>query len=118
MKLKGVTPATMRKAYLKQHEAINDYFLNGVKGGQFVCWIESNVVYNITKQATLKDIPCLTVHDEFIVPKKHKAKMLELMYDDPTYTKDDPFDYRGYYKWREHRGEIAPSFKGSMAIEF
>ena len=44
--------------------------------------------------------------------------MSDLMYNDPTYTKDDPFDYRGYARWRLHRGEIAPSFKSSMAIEF
>jgi hypothetical protein len=30
----------------------------------------------------------------------------------------EPFNYRGYYKWREYQGEEAPPFKDSMTIEF
>jgi hypothetical protein len=123
MKLKGVTPATMRNTYLNKHDKIREYFLQGTKGGQFSTWIESNVVYNIAKEATLKEIPCLTIHDEFLVQAKHQQEMEELMnnhttYDDTTMKEGEPFDYRGYYKWREYRGEEAPPFKGSMTIEF
>ena len=123
MKLKGVTPATMRNAYLNKHDSIRQYFLQGTKGGQFSTWIESNVVYNIAKEATLKGIPCLTIHDEFLVEAKHQQEMEKLMnnhttYDDTNMKEGEPFDYRGYYKWREYRGEEAPPFKDSMTIEF
>ena len=123
LELKGVTTATMRNAYLDKHDKIREYFLQGTKGGQFSTWIESNVVYNIAKEATLKGIPCLTIHDEFLVQAKHQQEMEELMnnhttYDDTNMKEGEPFDYRGYYKWREYRGEEAPPFKGGMTIEF
>ena len=123
LELKGVTTATMRNAYLDKHDSIRQYFLQGTKGGQYVAWIESNIIYELAYQATLKGIPCLIVHDEFIVQAKYKQEMEELMYNHTIYDTanmglDDPFDYRGYARWRLHRGEIAPAHKGSITLEF
>jgi len=124
LELKGVTTATMRNAYLDKHDSIRQYFLEGTKGGQYVAWIESNIIYELAYQATLKGIPCLIVHDEFIVQAKYKQEMEDLMYNHTIYDTanmglDDPFDYRGYAQWRLHRGEIAPAHKGSTTtIEF
>ena len=124
LELKGVTTATMRNAYLNKHNSIRQYFLEGTKGGQYVAWIESNIIYELAYQATLKGIPCLIVHDEFIVQAKFKQEMEELMYTHKIYDTanmnlDDPFDYRGYAQWRLHRGKIAPAHKGSITtLEF
>ena len=123
LELKGVTTATMRNAYLDKHDSIRQYFLQGTKGGQYVAWIESNIIYELAYQATLKGIPCLIVHDEFIVQAKYKQEMEDLMYNHTIYDTanmglDDPFDYRGYARWRLHRGEIAPAHKGSITLEF
>ena len=123
LELKGVTTATMRNAYLDKHDSIRQYFLEGTKGGQYVAWIESNIIYELAYQATLKGIPCLIVHDEFIVQAKFKQEMEDLMYNHTIYDTanmglDDPFDYRGYARWRLHRGELAPAHKGSITLEF
>ena len=123
LELKGVTTATMRNAYLDKHDSIRQYFLEGTKGGQYVAWIESNIIYELAYQATLKGIPCLIIHDEFLVQAKYKQEMEELMYNHTIYDTanmglDDPFDYRGYARWRLHRGELAPAHKGSINIEF
>ena len=69
-------------------------------------------------RAIAEGIPCLTVHDEFIVPLKKKDKMFELIYSDPTCTDKDEFDYRAYYGWRMHRADKAPPFPISFKSEF
>ena len=53
----------------------------------------------------------------------NKQEMEELMYNHTIYDTanmglDDPFDYRGYARWRLHRGELAPAHKGSITLEF
>ena len=116
--LQGVTPATIRTAFLKKHEPIEKYFYQGAKGGQFVAWIESNLVYSVAQQATKYGIPCLTVHDEFIVREEDAPMMESLMYSNPIYIDDDSFDYRGYVAWCKHRGDQAQEFKSSFELEF
>ena len=118
MQIKGITPARIRDAFRLKHHEVGEYFYQGTKGGQFVAWIESNLVYSVAQQATKYGIPCLTVHDEFIVREEDAPMMESLMYSNPIYIDDDSFDYRGYVAWCKHRGDQAQEFKSSFELEF
>ena len=80
MKLRGVNPAACKKAFMKKHQAIQHYFYHHTRGGQFASWLESMLVFAVARYAVEWDIPCLTIHDEFLVPEENEMAMEELMY--------------------------------------
>ena len=41
--------------------------------------IDSNITYNILNHFIEQDIPCLPVHDSFIVQQRHKKELIEVM---------------------------------------
>ena len=52
----------------------------GADIGQHYAWLETNLVFQIAYQLHYQDIPCLTVHDEFIVPTEDESILEEIMY--------------------------------------
>ena len=79
MKLRGINPAACKKAFIKKHQAISHYFYHGTRGGQFISWLESMLVFAVARWAVECDIPCLTIHDEFLVTEDNKMDMEEIM---------------------------------------
>ena len=50
--------------------------------GQHYQWLEANLVFHIAHQLSLRDVPAITVHDEFIVTQQDKDIAEELMYNE------------------------------------
>ena len=48
--------------------------------GQHYQWLEANLVFHVAHQLSLKGVPALTVHDEFIVREEDKEIVEGLMY--------------------------------------
>ena len=71
----------------EKHKPIAHLFCLGADMGQVYAFIEANQVFEVALEACKRGIPCLTVHDEFIVPKEDEGAMWELMYS--TYIDKD-----------------------------
>ena len=54
----------------------------GVAMGQHYQWLEANLVFHVAHQLSLRGVPAITVHDEFIVMEKDKEIAEELMYNE------------------------------------
>jgi hypothetical protein len=67
---------------LARNEAIRPCLMLGPAIGQHYQWLEANLVFHVAHQLSLRDIPALTVHDEFIVMEQDKDLAEELMYSD------------------------------------
>jgi len=93
MALRGVSPLACKNAFLKKHHVIKEYLYQGVRGGQFAFWLESNLVFAVAKYAVDWDIACLTIHDEFVVAEEHQETMKELMYSVFAPKGDDFVDF-------------------------
>jgi hypothetical protein len=65
-----------------RNEPIRPCLLLGPAMGQHYQWLEANLVFHVAHQLSLRDIPTLTVHDEFIVTEKNKDIAEELMYSE------------------------------------
>ena len=65
---------------IERHEPVNHLFCLGADMGQHYAWLESNLVFQIAHQLHYQDIPCLTVHDEFIVPTEDEGILEQIMY--------------------------------------
>ena len=65
---------------IERHKPVNHLFCLGADMGQHYAWLESNLVFQIAHQLHYHDIPCLTVHDEFIVPTEDIDTLEMLMY--------------------------------------
>ena len=48
--------------------------------GQHYAWLESNLVFEVARDLAEIEVPALTVHDEFIVPKSMEGAVLECRY--------------------------------------
>ena len=67
---------------LARNEAIRPCLMLGPAIGQHYQWLEANLVFHVAHQLSLRDIPALTVHDEFIVMEQDKDLAEELMYSE------------------------------------
>ena len=65
---------------IERHEPVNHLFCLGKDMGQHYAWLETNLVFQIAHQLYCHDIPCLTVHDEFIVPTEDEGILEQIMY--------------------------------------
>ena len=65
-----------------RNQPIKSCLMLGAAMGQHYQWLEANLVFHIAHQLSLRDIPTLTVHDEFIVMEKDKDIAEELMYSE------------------------------------
>mgnify|MGYP005746831581 CR=1 FL=1 len=74
-------PVEITNKIIERHKSVNHLFCLGATMGQHYAWLEANMVFNVAHQCCLyHDVPCLTVHDEYIVPKNGKDTLEMLMY--------------------------------------
>ena len=74
------TKKNIFNACMERNKPIGRAFLQGVYWGQYWAWLEANLVFEVAHYASMMDIPCLTIHDEFIVRKSDAEAMQELLY--------------------------------------
>jgi hypothetical protein len=67
-------------SYRFYNQAIAKWVLQGGVVGRRAMFIESNMVLGVLNQLMKENIPCITIYDSFIVPRKHQARVEELMY--------------------------------------
>jgi|GEM_PF-2350262 len=70
------------KAILERNKPIASCLMQGKAMGQHYQWLEANLVFHVAHQLSLRGVPALTVHDEFIVMEKDKDIAEELMYSE------------------------------------
>jgi len=70
------------KAILERNEPIAPCLMQGKAMGQHYQWLEANLVFHVAHQLSLRGVPVITVHDEFIVMEKDKDIAEELMYSE------------------------------------
>ena len=75
-------------AILKRNKPIAPCLMHSKAMGQHYQWLEANLVFHVAHQLSLKGIPALTVHDEFIVREEDKEIVEGLMYS--TWPSDLP----------------------------
>ena len=67
-------------AILGRNKPIASCLMKGKAMGQHYQWLEANLVFHVAHKLSLRGIPAITVHDEFIVRERDKAIAEELMY--------------------------------------
>lgn len=75
---------------INDNSEVAEYFLLGKAFQTHLQWLEANMVFNVAHQLSLAGIPCLTVHDEYIVPKIDADYVREIMYS-TGYSKPELF---------------------------
>jgi len=63
--------------YVAIHEPIAKYFLKGM--GNELMWVDSQIAEYVFVKLSDQQIPCLAIHDSFVVPVTHKAQLEKLM---------------------------------------
>lgn len=68
-------------AFVEKHEAISKYFLNKKNAsGLLAQKIDSDIALDIVKHFVLvKKVPCLPIHDSFIVQKEYEEELMQVM---------------------------------------
>jgi len=64
-------------AIIEYHKPIDKYFFGSIWGK--LQWIDSEMAENIMLSMIQDEIPCLSVHDSFVVPATAKDKLKEIM---------------------------------------
>ena len=72
--------AAMMRHVVERNAPISECFYKGKAAGQYYAWLESNLVFEVARYLADLDVPALTVHDEFIVPKDMADAVLECRY--------------------------------------
>ena len=73
--------AKIMDAVLKRNQPIAKCFFKGKAMGQHYAWLEANLVYEVANYLTqFLNIPCLTVHDEFIIPENRALGIEDYLY--------------------------------------
>lgn len=80
--------ADILKTMMEQHKSISKYFLQGE--GVYLQNMDSQIADNVLYHFTRKDIPCLCIHDSFIVPQSFKDELESVMKEE--YRKEMGFD--------------------------
>lgn len=80
--------ANLLRKFESVHFEISNYFYSGI--GIKLQYLDSQIAHEIFKYFMSRDIPCLGVHDSFIVPANHKEELKEVM--NKTYKKHLGFD--------------------------
>ncbi len=75
----GIT--SVMKAIEDRNAPISQCFYQGKAPGQYYAWLESNLVFEVARHLVTLNIPALTVHDEFIVPKGMEDAVRESRYN-------------------------------------
>jgi len=67
------------EAFLNKHKSIRHMFLRGTAIGNKVQCLESDLVFAVVNELTIRSIPTLTVHDSFIVKVSDEGTLKTLM---------------------------------------
>ncbi len=67
----------MHEKLIEKHQAINEYFHSGM--GFKLQKMDSDIAVEILLMLKSRNIPCLCVHDSFIVEEKHKDLLINSM---------------------------------------
>jgi len=69
---------------VERNKPIAPCLMQGKAVGQHCQWLEANLVFHVAHQLSLRGVPAITVHDEFIVMEKDKDKDIaeHLMYSE------------------------------------
>ena len=67
---------------LARNEPLSPCLSLGPAMGQHFQWLEANLVFHVAHQLSLKGVPAITVHDEFIVMEKDKDIAEQGMYSE------------------------------------
>jgi hypothetical protein len=78
--IKQIRVSEVTKMILERHQPIAHLFFLGAIMGQHYAWYEANAIFEVALNACKAGIPCLTVHDEFIIPIGRETAMWDLMY--------------------------------------
>ena len=73
---------------IKEHPKVSQYFLLGKAFQTHLQWLEANMIFNVAHQLAMADIPCLTVHDEYIVCKEDEDYVRQIMFSTGYQTPD------------------------------
>ena len=74
--------------FIEKHKRIEKYFCSGE--GISLQYLDSRIAEDILMYFYNKDIPCLPVHDSFIVPEKYGEELCDVM--KCTYSKHMNYD--------------------------
>ncbi len=66
-------------AFAKKHEPISDYFFSG--SGTAAQFIDSQIAQHILLNLMGQSVPCIPIHDGFIVEEQHEDKLADAMDD-------------------------------------
>lgn len=80
---KGIKNTSSREL-LEAVEQTNPHAVNGMKHGRWkeIQFTESKITCNIAHQLHKKGIPCLPIHDSFVVRNKDRDILRQVMYDE------------------------------------
>jgi|TARA_B110000093_G_C12934515_1_gene395125 hypothetical protein len=68
-------------AIMARNKPIAQCFFKGTAMGQHYAWLEANLVFEVANYfAQHLDLPCLTVHDEFIIPEDRASGIEDYLY--------------------------------------
>ena len=70
------------EAIVDRNKPIASCLMQGKAMGQHYQWLEANLVFHVAHQLSLRGVPAITVHDEFIVMEKDKDIAEQLMYSE------------------------------------
>ena len=59
------------------HAGISNYFCSGI--GLKLMYRDSQIAEDVLKHFTKREIPCLCVHDSFLLPVQHKEELKSVM---------------------------------------
>lgn len=65
--------------FAEKHIRINKFLNSDI--GLTLQYKDSKIAEDILKHFTKKGIPCLPIHDSFIVPNKYKDELIETMHE-------------------------------------
>ena len=62
----------LMSAIAQRNAPVAECFFKGKAKGQEYAWLEANLVFAVARRLARSGVPALTVHDEFIVPRKRQ----------------------------------------------
>lgn len=67
-------------AFKQAHKPIAHHFCNGKKTGMRIMNLDAQIALDIIKHFTKQNIPILSIHDSFIVQKRYKNELWQVMH--------------------------------------
>ena len=67
----------LREAILSERKYLNDYTFTGI--GYYLTYLDSQITLDIINELTQQRIPCIPIHDSFIVPATSEVTLIDIM---------------------------------------